>query len=164
MNAYASDSVLKTEVLNQLRLIESHVKSRPHSDATLEEVKSELTTVAAKLKRNSTVGNPANCAGRVAKLRPGWSPSNLKDACEGVNSDCAVMVAKTNMGWSPDNVHSACEGNPENCAGELAVLRRGWSPSNLKDACENEDKDCIVDLAKTNPGWSPSNLSDACSK
>ncbi len=122
-----------------------------------------------------------NCGGRLAELRPNWSPSQLNSACSGADAECVVSTARQRPNWSPGQLNAACsgEGQPQpapvppyfphnpnvgrNCGGRLAELRPNWSPGQLSSACSGADAECVVSTARQRPNWSPSQLNAACS-
>ena len=42
-----------------------------------------------------------DCGGRIAALRPNWSPGQLNTACSGADAECVVSTARERPNWSP---------------------------------------------------------------
>jgi hypothetical protein len=122
-----------------------------------------------------------NCGGRLAELRPNWSPGQLNAACSGADAECVVSTARQRPNWSPGQLNAACsaEGQPQpppqfpphppqdpnigrNCGGRLAALRPNWSPGQLNAACSGADAECVVSTARQRPNWSAGQLNAAC--
>jgi len=126
-----------------------------------------------------------NCGGRLAALKPDWSPGQLNSACSGADAECVVSTARQRPNWSPGQLNVACTTGSQprppqpipqpipphypqdpnygrNCGGRLAELRPNWSPGQLNSACSGADAECVVSTARQRPNWSPGQLNEAC--
>jgi hypothetical protein len=128
-------------------------------------------------------GYGRNCSGRLAQIRPTWSPRELNAACSGAEAECVVSMARQRPTWSSRELNAACSegdrpqppptqplpptfpsdpGYGRNCSGRLAQIRPTWSPRELNAACSGAETECVVSMARARPTWSPRELNAAC--
>lgn len=103
-----------------------------------------------------------SCVGALASLRPTWSLSELRQACEGADGTCMAGLALARPAATSDEMRTVCTKNRGGCVGDLALARPSWSMGELADACQADRFNCAGRLSFVRPMYTAQTLNHVC--